>query len=177
MLAWQPLWTQGQGGNMVCGLFDFGWLVKKMLTPGFLGWEVGWSRDHSPEMRDKARSYLWGQPDLASCSRPSWLGHLGEVPDLFVPQFPHQLDNPIRGGLNEDKSGPCLAWSSAVVILDNVFFFFPCIFDLLETCPPGPELSAQDRSLGPGFASDWWAQDRGRHAPWRGRFLGDLGKK
>lgn len=63
------------------------------------------------------------------------------------------------------------------MVLDNLFFFFPCISDLPESCPPGLEPSDPDGSLEAGAASDWWAQDRGRHALWKGRFLGDLGKK
>lgn len=67
----------------------------------------GGNRDQFPGMGDKVWGYLWGQ--RVSCSHPSWLGHLGELPDLSMPQFSHQLDN--RGGLTGDKSVLRLGWS------------------------------------------------------------------
>lgn len=85
-----------------------------------------------------------------------------------MPLFP--LSWTIAGGFHEDTSVLCSAWSLGAATLDSVFFLVPCISDLSETCPPGPDLSDQDGSLEPGFASGWWAQDGGRHAPCRAGF-------
>lgn len=85
-------------------------------------------------MRNEEGLFL-GQEDRASCSCPSWLGHLGQLPDLPVPLFP--LSWTIAGGFHVDTSVLCSAWSLGAATLDSVFFLAPCISDLSETCPPG----------------------------------------
>lgn len=49
-----------------------------------------------PGMRDQHQGCLWGQADLGSHSRPSWLCHLGELLDLSVPQFTHASEGQVR---------------------------------------------------------------------------------